>query len=120
MDMNEAGIEGKMFNFIQNFLKPRSYRVKVNETLCGTKARTEDIPQGSVVSPTFFILKIKKNVSDMPNYNRFQILLCMGDLHMSYCYPNWRVVEKKLQEKYEYCRKVHPEDLLQFLCKQNI
>ena len=31
MDINEAGIEGRMFNFIENLLKPRSFKVKVNE-----------------------------------------------------------------------------------------
>ena len=58
MDLHEAGIAGKMLNFIQNFLKLRSFKVKVNEILYDTKIKTEDIPQGNVVSPNFFILKI--------------------------------------------------------------
>ena len=57
MDLNEARVEGRMLNFIQKFLKPRSFKVKVNEILSDKKIQTEDIPQGSVVSPTFFILK---------------------------------------------------------------
>ena len=57
MNINEAGIAGIMFNFIQNFLNSRSFKVKVNEALSDKKLQTEDIPQGSVVSPTFFILK---------------------------------------------------------------
>ena len=31
MDIHEAGIEERMFKFIQNFLKPRSFKVKFNE-----------------------------------------------------------------------------------------
>ena len=38
MDIHEARIERRMFNFIQNFLKPRTFKVKVNETLSDTKA----------------------------------------------------------------------------------
>ena len=30
MDINEAGIEGRMFKFIENFLKPSSFKVKAN------------------------------------------------------------------------------------------
>ena len=57
MDMHEGGKEGRMFKFIQNFLKLRSFKVEVNEILSDTKVQTEGILQGSVVIPTFFILK---------------------------------------------------------------
>ena len=57
MGIHETRIEGRMFEFIQNFLKPGSSKFKVNEILCDTKVQTEGIPQGSAVSPNFFILK---------------------------------------------------------------
>ena len=87
-----------MLSFLQNFLKPRSLKVKVKEFLSDTKVQTEDISQGSVVSPTFFILKINKIVAQLPNDNRFQISLYMDVLKMSYRHPKWRVVERKVQE----------------------
>ena len=71
MHINEAGIEGRILNFIQNFLKPRYFKVEVNKILSGTKVQTEDIPQGSVVIPTFFILKMNKIVAQLLNDNRF-------------------------------------------------
>ena len=40
MDIHEAEIEGRMVKFFQNFLKPRSFQVKVNEILSDTKAQT--------------------------------------------------------------------------------
>ena len=70
-DIHETGIEGRMFKFFKNFLKPRSFKVKFNEILYDTKVQTEGIPQGSVVSTTFFILKINKNVAELPNGNKF-------------------------------------------------
>ena len=62
-DINEARIDGRMFNFIQKAFKPRSFKVKVNEILTETKVQTEGIPQGNVVSPTLFILKLNITVS---------------------------------------------------------
>ena len=67
MDIREAGINGIMFKFIQNFLKPRTFKVKVNEVLSDTKVQTEDILQGSRGSRKFFIPKINKTVAKLPN-----------------------------------------------------
>ena len=72
MDLKEAGIEGIMLNIIRNFIKPRSFKVKVNEILTHTNIQTQGIAQGSVGSPTFFILKINKVLVHLPNDNRFQ------------------------------------------------
>ena len=88
MDIHEAGIEGRTFKFIQNFLKPRSFKVKVNEILSDTKVQTEGIPQESVVSPTSFILKINKIVAKLPNDNKFHMSLYMDDLQISYRHPD--------------------------------
>ena len=71
MDIHEARIEGRMFNFIKNFLKLTSFRIKINVILSDTTVQTDDIQQGSVGSPNFFILKINKNVNKLANDNRF-------------------------------------------------
>ena len=91
MDIHEARIEGRMFNFIQNFLKPRPFKVKVNDNLSDTKVQTEAIPQGNIVSPKFFKLKINKMVANLPNDNRFKISLYMDDLQIFYRHLNWKV-----------------------------
>ena len=43
MDIHEAGMERRMFKFIKNFLKPRSFKVKANEILSDIKVQTEGI-----------------------------------------------------------------------------
>ena len=63
MEIHKAAIEGIICNFIQNFLKQRSIKVKVNEIPSERKVQTEGILRGSVVSLTFFILKINKIVA---------------------------------------------------------
>ena len=93
MDLNDAGI-----HFIQNFLK-------FNEILSDTKIQSEDIPHVSVVSPTFFILKLNKNVAQLPSHNRFQISLYMDDLQISYRHTDWRIVERRLQDSIHIVEK---------------
>ena len=105
MDLHEAGIEGRMFKFIENFLRPRSFKVKVNEILSVTKVQTEGILQGSVVSPIFFILKINKIVAKLLDDNRLQISLHMDDLQISYRHQNVKVVERKLQDSINIVEK---------------
>ena len=81
MNLNEARIERKL-NFIQNFLKPRYVKVKVNKILSDLKVQTEGIPKVSVVSPVFSILKINKIVAQLQGDKRFQILLYLDDLQI--------------------------------------
>ena len=105
MDFDEAGIQERIFNFKQQFLKFRSFKVKVNETLPDTKIKTEGMPQGTVVSPTFFILKINRTVAQLPNDDKFQISLYMDDLQISYCHPKMKVGERKLQDSINIVEK---------------
>ena len=66
--------------------------IKVIEILSDTKVQTEGIPHGSVVSPSFFTLKINKNVANLPKDIRLQISLYMDDRQISYRHPNWKAV----------------------------
>ena len=95
MDINEAGIQERILNFQQKFLKSRSFKVKVKETLPDTKIKTESMPQGIVVSPTFFILQINRTVAQLPNDDRFQVSLYMVEMQISYRQPKLKVGERK-------------------------
>ena len=97
MDIHEAGIEGRILKFIQNFHKPRSFKVKVNKILSDRNVQTESIPQRSVVSPTFFLQKINKILAKLPDDNRFQTSLYMDDFQIPYRHSDWKVVQRKLR-----------------------
>ena len=97
MDIHETGIEGRIIKFIQNFLKLSSSKVKLNETLSDTKFQTEGLPQGSVVSPNFFIHKTNKIVAELTKASIYQISLYMDDLQISYRHQNLKDVERKLE-----------------------
>ena len=79
---------------LKKILKPRYFNVKVNVTLSDTKDQTEGLPQGSVISLKFFILKINKIVPEMSRENRFQISLYDENLQISYRHPDRRMLRE--------------------------
>ena len=52
--LNNNGIKGNMFNFINNFIHNRSIAVNVNGQFSDKTDIINGIPQGSVISPTLF------------------------------------------------------------------
>ena len=87
-----------MFSFTQKILKTIFFKVKVNEILSDTKVKKEGTPQGAVISPRFFILKINKVIAQLPNYYKFQTSLYIDDLQITYRHPNCNIIERKLQD----------------------
>ena len=48
---------------------------------------------------------MNKSVAQLPNDNMFQISLYMEDLQISYCRPNWKIVERKPQDSINIVEK---------------
>ena len=68
-NLAETGITGKMYNYIQNFLENRTFKVRVGNSMSETKTQQHGTPQGAVLSPTLFSLAIN-NVSKQINKDR--------------------------------------------------
>ena len=66
LELKKLGITGQMYNFIQCFLKDRTFQVKVDGELSDTHTQDNGVPQGSVISPTLFNLLINSlpNIQD--------------------------------------------------------
>ena len=47
-----------MFNFISNFLKTRTFQVKINQTLSKAFSQVNGVPQGSSISVSLFLIAI--------------------------------------------------------------
>ena len=105
MGIHEAETEGRMYKLIQNFHKPRPFKVKVNEIRSDTKVQTEGIRQRSVVIPTFFTLKINKIVAKLPIDKIYQLYFYMYDLQISYRHQDLKVVERKLKDSTKIVKK---------------
>ena len=57
-DLHNLGLRGNLPLFIQNFLKNRSFHVKVGSELSDPFTQEEGVPQGSILSPLLFEIKI--------------------------------------------------------------
>ena len=54
----KKGVRGNLAVFIRNFLQPRTFQVRVRTFLSPPTTKKFGIPQGSVISPTLFLIMI--------------------------------------------------------------
>ena len=57
-DLHDIGLRGGLRNFISNFLSGRSFNARIGSTLSETFNQEQGVPQGSILSPTLFNIKI--------------------------------------------------------------
>lgn len=62
-NMHQWGIQGKMGNFMKNFLQNRTFKVKYNNTESNGKIQENGTPQGSIISTTAFLIA-KNKITD--------------------------------------------------------
>ena len=67
-DLHSLGLRGHLPMFIKNFLTNRKFNVKVNNSLSDPFDQEEGVPQGSILSPILFEIKINSIVENLnPN-----------------------------------------------------
>ena len=62
-----AGVHGKMYKWLGDFLFNRTARVKLDGTISRQVKLREGVPQGGVVSPTFFLVYMDDITTTVPN-----------------------------------------------------
>ena len=69
------GIRGKVFDWIEKFLSRRKQRVAVHGSYSNWTDVISEVPQGSVLGPTLFIMY----VNDLPDYIKSSLKLFADD-----------------------------------------
>ena len=87
-DLYDYGVRGKMLKFVDSFLQDRRFRVRLRDVTSPYYPQENGIPQGSVLSPTLFIVKINKILANLPNNNKLNYFLYMDDLLLTASHPN--------------------------------
>ena len=105
-DLYHAGLRGRLSRFIVNFLKESNFKVQVNDVISENQSQEEGIPQGSVVSPSLFILRINKLAQLIPKHERFQMSLFMDDLKVSKRDPDMQNIGKKSSKLHKRSTKL--------------
>ena len=65
-DLHEAGLRGRLPDFISKFLNERSFRVRVGSCFSDLYDQEMGVPQGAILSVTLFILKINSIIKCLP------------------------------------------------------
>ena len=69
----KLNVKGRAFNYIQDFLKGRTFQVRVGESLSDPKIQENGVPQGAVLSPTIFNILIDAVASIPDKYPCIQL-----------------------------------------------
>ena len=88
-------LRGNLPNFISNFLKNRTFQVKILNTLSDDFIQEEGVPQGSVLSVTLFSIKINEILNQLPP--SVKGCLYVGDLTVWCQCKDIRYAERQLQ-----------------------
>ena len=64
--LHDCGLRGNLPMFIQSFIDQRSFQVKVGNCLSGAFTQANGVPQGSVLSPTLFLLAVNDILPNPP------------------------------------------------------
>ena len=94
-DLHQAGIKGHMAFFIKNFLSHRTFKVRVGNTYSDTFIQKNGVPQGSILSPLLFTLKLNNITKDIPHH--IKKALFVDDFTIYASDPDLQNLETKLQ-----------------------
>ncbi|GFW74641.1 putative RNA-directed DNA polymerase from transposon X-element [Trichonephila clavipes] len=89
------GLRGNLPCFIQNFLAARKFKVRLDGILSPSFIQAEGVPQGSILSVTFFICHISPILSQFQP--SIQASLYVDDLQISCEGSDMRLIERQLQ-----------------------
>ena len=104
--LNQLKIGGKMFNWIQDFLKNRKFQVRINEAFSNKYNIENGTPQGSSISPLLFLIMI----NDIKLSNRKVHLSLFADdiaiwIETKDLNNGINALQQSLQELQNWCEK---------------
>ena len=94
-DLFNMGLRGRMPIFIKQFLSDRSFNVRLGSVLSDVHSQEMGVPQGSILSPTLFSVKMNSIVKVLnPGVD---CSLYVDDFLICYSSKNMQTIERQLQ-----------------------
>ena len=84
--------------YIQEFLKERSFQVKLGQQLSESRQQQNGVPQGSILSVTLFALKINSIALTVSNNPRFSSSLYVDDFQVSFRHSDLEEAQREMQQ----------------------
>ena len=86
-DLHELGFRGRLPCFIRNFLADHLFQVKIGSTLSDFHVQENRVPQGSILSPVLFSIKINDIVTAVLKDSESSLFvddfaLCLGGISL--------------------------------------
>ena len=94
-DMHESGLRGHLPVFVENFMRDREFNVCIGTTMSDNFIQEMDVPEGSIISPTLFNLKINSITKCL--LQNVDPSLYVDDFLILYRLKNLNSIERKLQ-----------------------
>ena len=94
-DMHESGLRGHLPVFVENFMRDREFNVRIGTTMSDNFIQEMGVPQGSIISPTLFNLKINSITKCL--LQNVEPSLYVDDFLISYRSKNLNSIKRKLQ-----------------------
>uniref|UniRef100_UPI0039808867 reverse transcriptase domain-containing protein n=1 Tax=Salmonella sp. s55004 TaxID=3159675 RepID=UPI0039808867 len=100
-DFFTSGLRGNLPIFIKNFLHTRTFRVCVGDKFSNPLTQSMGVPQGSILSPTLFNLKVNSIVNSIiPNVACSLYVDDFAIYTSSHCF---RTIEQRLDNLFNWC-----------------
>ena len=103
--MKDAGIHGKLYSWLKDFLINRTIQTRVNDAISSKEVLEEGLPQGSPLSCTLFLLFI----NDISDTLGIENALYADDLVMwhtsKFSTLNWRRINQNLVRLGNFCQE---------------
>ena len=111
-DLHEAGLRGRLPDFISKFLNERCFRVRVGSCLSDLYDQEMGVPQGAILSVTLYILKINSIIKCLPAGVRGS--LYVDDFCICFCSKSLIAIERQIQRCLNDIQKWADENGFQF------
>ena len=94
-DLHDLNFRGRLPRFVANYLQDRTFQLRLGTTFSDLFQQENGVPQGSILAPTLFNIKIN-NVMDSLS-NGIDSSLYVDDLLICYSSEHMEGIERKLQ-----------------------
>ena len=83
--LHQMGFRGRIADYLRNFLQQRTFNVRCGNTYSATFNQDHGLPQGSVISPTLFLVMINDMFNDVSPNLKYSLYADDAAIWFSHC-----------------------------------